>query len=114
MLSVPGTSTSQALGIRFFAHHAHDGAGHDAEVLFERGPALDGADGDVVLLHPGIDDRAQLGHLEQRGIGNAARGDVTLDRGELGLRGIVGVLHAVDAAENLGQVDRVDGDAVVS
>ena len=41
-------------------------AGHDAEVLLDRRPALHGADRDVGLAHPAVDDRAELGHLQQR------------------------------------------------
>ena len=81
-------------GNQVVRHHAHDGAGHHAEELFHRGPALHGADGDVGLLHPAVDDRAQLGHLEQRGVGDARGRDILLDGGQLGLRGVVGVLHA--------------------
>ena len=50
-------------GHPFVAHHAHHRAGHDSEVFFERSPALNGADGDFSILHPAIDDGAQLGHL---------------------------------------------------
>ncbi len=93
------------------AHHAHDGAGHHAEELFHRGPALHGADRHMRLLHPSVDHRAQLGHLQQRRVGNAGRGDILLDRGQLGLRRIVVVLHAIDAPEDLRQIDRLDRDA---
>ena len=61
------------------AHHAHDGAGNDAEVFFERGPALDGADGAIGLRHPFIDDGAELGHLHQRFGGDGVGGDILAD-----------------------------------
>ena len=48
----------------------------------------------VGLLHPAVDDRAQLGHLEQSRFRHAAGGDIALDGGQLGLRGIIVVLHA--------------------
>ena len=111
MLSVPGTSTSQAEGIRLLRHHAHDGAGYNAEELFHRSPALNSADGAVGLLHPSVDDRAELGHLEQCGLGNACRGDIALDRCELCLRGVIGVFHAVDASEDLRQIDGFNRNA---
>src|SRR5580704_2229269 len=52
-------------GEALIAHHAHDRAGDDAEKFFERRPALDGADGDLGVAHPGVDNGAQLGHLDQ-------------------------------------------------
>ena len=48
----------------------------------------------------------------KRGCGNAVGGDVALDRVELRLRGVVAVLHALDAAEDFGEIDGLDGDAV--
>ena len=45
-------------GEEFIAHHAHDGAGDDAEIFFDRSPALDGADGDFGCGHPLVDDCA--------------------------------------------------------
>jgi len=68
--------------------YAHDGARHYAEELFHRGPALHGADGYVDLLHPAIDDRTQLGHLQQSRVGDAGGADVSLDGGKLGLGSI--------------------------
>jgi len=42
-------------GNEVVTHHAHDGAGDDAEELFHRGPALNGADGDVAcFIQPSI------------------------------------------------------------
>ena len=61
--------------------------------------------------YPGVDDRAELGHLEQRGLGRDADGDVFLDGGELCLRRVVGVLHAADAAHDFAEVEGFDGDA---
>ena len=46
------------------AHHAHHGARHDAEILLHRRPALHGADLDLGLAHPVLDDEAELGHLD--------------------------------------------------
>ncbi len=40
------------------------------------------------------------------------RRDVALDGGQLGLRRVVGILHFVDAAEDLRQIDGLDRDAV--
>src|ERR1019366_4687523 len=91
------------------AHHAHDGAGYHAEEFLERGPALYGADGDFRLRHPGIDHSAQFGHLHEGFQGNLIGGDVLLDGGELGFG--LAVLHADDAAEDLGEVDRLHADA---
>ena len=37
-------------------------------------------------VHPVLDDEAELGHLQERGVGNAAGGDVVLDLRQLVLR----------------------------
>ena len=44
--------------------------------------------------------------------GNAGGGDVVLDGGEFCCGGIVVIAHALDAAEDFGEVDGLDGDAV--
>jgi len=93
------------------AHHAHDGAGYDAEILFERGPALDGTDLEVGSFHPVIDDRAKLGHFQQRGLGDICGGDVFLDGLQFLPSGFVVILHTTDAAEDFGEVEGFDGDA---
>ncbi len=98
-------------GEEVLAHHAHHRAGHHAEVLLHRRPALDRGDGAVGLLHPAFDHRAELGHLQERGLGDVVGGDVLLDGGELGLDGVVRVLQPVDAAEDLGQIEGFYGDA---
>src|SRR5271168_860861 len=69
-------------GEALIAHHAHDRARDDAEKFFERGPALDGADGDFGVAHPRVDDGAELGHFDQRSIGDALRRDVLADGGD--------------------------------
>ena len=101
-------------GQQIVAHHAHDGAGDDAEIFFHRRPALHGADLDVSLLHPVIDHIAELGHLDQRGIGNAAGGDVLANVGEFALHARVIIFQLGDAAENFRQIQRLGGDAVRS
>jgi hypothetical protein len=98
-------------GDEVFAHHAHDGAGDDAEELLDGGPALDGGDGERAGLHPAVDDGAELGHLHEGGVGGVADGNVLLDGGELGLGGVVMVGHAADAAHDLTEVEGFDGDA---
>jgi len=99
-------------GDEFIRHHAHDGARHNTEELFHRCPALHGADGAVCLLHPAIDDCAQLGHLKQRRFGNARSGHILLDGSELGLSRVVIVFHAVNAAEDFREIDGLDRDAI--
>ena len=94
------------------AHHAHHRARHDAEILFDRSPALHGADGHFGRRHPVIDHRAELRHLHQRSFGHAAGIHVFLDRSQLGLRSVVVVLHALDAAEHFGKIERLDRDAL--
>ena len=47
-------------GEEVLAHHAHHGARNNAEVLLHGGPALDGGDGAVGLLHPAFDHCAEL------------------------------------------------------
>ena len=89
----------------------HDGAGNDAEVLFDGGPTLDGGDGELGGGHPAVDDGAELGHLHEGGFGGVADGDVLLDGGELGLDGVVVVFGLLDAAHDFGEVEGFDGDA---
>src|SRR5467141_2143209 len=88
-------------GHALVAHHAHDRAGHDSEVFFERSPTLNGADNHFGILHPAIDHGAQLGHLEKGGVRNALRGNIPPDGLELLLREGVVVFHARDAPKNL-------------
>src|SRR5947208_12296893 len=52
-------------GHAFVAHHAHHGAGDDTKIFFQRSPALNGADDHVGVLHPAVNHRAELGHLEE-------------------------------------------------
>ena len=100
-------------GHQAVAHDAHDGAGHDAEVLFQRGPALNGAGVELHLLHPAVDHRAQLRHLEQRLGGDALGLDILVDLLELGRHAGVVVGQAGDAAKDLGEVKGLDGDAAL-
>jgi hypothetical protein len=72
-------------GDEALAHHGHDGAGDDAEELFDGGPTLDGGDGEFAGGHPVVDDGAELGHLHGGRLRGSADGDVLLDGGELGL-----------------------------
>src|SRR5207302_1989059 len=81
------------------AHHAHDGAGDHAEIFFHGGPALNGADFDVGLLHPLIDDIAEFGHLDQGSIGNAAGGHVFTNFGQLALNSGVIIFQSRDAPQ---------------
>ena len=98
--------------MQLVAHHAHDRARHHAEELLERRPALHGADGHVGLGHPAVDDGAELGHLEQRGVGNAVgRRRTRCICSSLRCDAGVVVREPVDAAEDLREVDRLDGDA---
>ena len=66
-------------GHQFIAHHAHHGAGHNAQVLFDRRPALHGADLHVSGFHPLIDDGGEFRHLEQRLGRHTAGADIFLD-----------------------------------
>ena len=85
-------------GKKAVTHHAHDGAGDDAEVFFDGGPTLHGADGDFSVAHPLVYDRTQLCHLHECDFGDAAGIDVFLDGGEFALRNVVVVFHAFDTA----------------
>ena len=98
-------------GKEIVAHHAHYGAGHHAEIFFERRPALNGADGAIGLLHPLLDDHAQLRHLDQRGYGNIVGGHIRLNGRELGLHRIVVILEPLDTAQHFGKIERVHRDA---
>jgi hypothetical protein len=66
----------------------------------------------VILLHPGIDDRTQLGHLQQSSFGDVGGRYIFLDGRQLGLGRVVVVLEAIDASKYLRQVDGVDANAV--
>src|SRR6185437_11408358 len=92
------------------AHHAHDRAWHHAEELFHRGPALDCAYRHVCFVHPAVDHETQLGHLHECFGRDAVRRDVGLDFLEFRANVRVVVREAVDASENLGQIDGLDGD----
>src|SRR6185437_2548434 len=92
------------------AHHAHDGAWHDAEELFHRGPALDRAHRHVSFLHPAVDHEAELRHLDERFRWNAIRAYVCLDLVELGANVRVVIRQPVNTAEDLGQVDGFHSD----
>src|SRR5208282_2993771 len=98
-------------GEALIAHHAHDRAGNDAEKFFERGPALNGADGDFGIAHPSVNDSAELGHLDQGSIGDALRRNVFADGGDsIGDFRVV-VFEAGGSAHDFGEVERFDGDA---
>ena len=62
-------------------------------------------------LHPVIDHRAKLRHLDQCRVRGVADGDVLLDGGKLLLRRIIVILHARDAAHYLREIERLDRDA---
>src|SRR5580704_1167495 len=51
-------------GKKLVAHHAHDSAGNDAQIFFNRSPALYRADGDLGRSHPLVDHSSQLRHLQ--------------------------------------------------
>ena len=60
---------------------------------------------DVGLLHPVVDDEAELGHLDQRFRRDAVGGDVLLNLCQLGLHVGVVVFQARNAAEDFGKID---------
>ena len=62
--------------------------------------------------HPLIDHGAEFCHLHQGGRGHAARVHIFLDQSQLGLRGIVVVFHALDAAQHFGKIERLDRNAL--
>jgi hypothetical protein len=59
-----------------------------------------------------IDDGTQLGHLHQGGLGHASHIHTFPDRCQLGVGGIVVVLHPLDAAEHLGKVQGLYRDTL--
>jgi hypothetical protein len=63
-------------GKQFVAHHAHDRAGHDAEVFFNRSPALDGADRNFGRRHPLINDRPSFAIFNKAAAGTLLASDV--------------------------------------
>ena len=64
------------------------------------------------LLHPAVDHGAELRHLHQRFVGDAVGRDVLRgSRASFRLHVGIVVLHAVDAAEDFGKIERLDGDA---
>ena len=52
------------------------------------------------LLHPGLDDSAELGHLKQGFFGNSRGRDVALDGGKFRLRELIVIVHPMDAAKD--------------
>ena len=107
----PQTSTSQAEAKRFSLIMLITVQGTTPKYSSMRGPALDGGDGAVGLLHPAFDHGAELCHLQERGFGDVVGGDVLLDGGELRLHRVVRVLQPIDAAEDFGEIDGFDRDA---
>src|SRR5215471_8912513 len=99
-------------GEAIVAHHAHHRAGNNAEVLFQRRPALNSTDAHVGFAHPTVDHSSQLGHLEQGCGRNVLGRNVLANALQLGGGAQIVVLHAVNAPENLGEVDGFHGDAV--
>ena len=66
-----------------------------------------------VVLHPAVDHDAELRHLHERVVGNAVAWRRTgWMASSFRLHVGVVVLQPADAAEDLGEVERLDGDAV--
>src|SRR5215469_3939785 len=93
------------------AHHAHQGARDDPEILFKRSPALYRADLHVRGFHPLVDDRTELGHFQQCRLGNPGGRDVPFNRLQFLRRRFVVILHTVDTAEHFGKIERFHGNA---
>ena len=98
MPSVPMMSTSQALGSRLLLIMLMTVQGtmpKNSSIEVQHWTALMS----VRCLHPAVDDSAQLGHLDQRGFGDVAGGDVRLD-GRACLHRSSSSFKALDAAED--------------
>ncbi len=112
MLSTPQMSTSQALDIKsslIMLITVQGTTPRFSSIEVQHWIALMR---DSRLFHPAVDHGAELGHLDQRGLGHIVCGDVLLDGLQFCLRGIVRVFHAFDAANHLGKVQRLDGNAL--
>ena len=73
---------------------------------------MDGADGDFRRGHPLIDDSAELRHFHQAAAGTSCGVHILLDRSQLGLGVLIGVLHTIDAAEHFGEIERLNRNPV--
>ena len=82
--------------------------GTTPRILLHRSPALHRAHSQFACLHPLIDDRAELRHLDQRSFRRLADRNVLFDRREFSLRRVVVVLHAADATHHFAQVQRLN------
>ena len=65
-----------------------------------RRPALDRRRVEVVVLHPAVEDHAELGHLEQRHFGDATGAGIGPNLRQLRVDRRVGVGQALDAPED--------------
>ena len=86
-------------------------AGDDAVKFLEGGPALDGGGGKVLVLHPAVNGHAELGHLEQAGLGDALDVGVSRDFRQLRVDRGVFIRQLARPAEDFGEVEGLDGDA---
>ena len=66
MAIVPQMSTSQALGSRLLLIMLITVQGTTPKYVFKGGPALNGTDSHLCLLHPSFDHGSQLRHLHER------------------------------------------------
>jgi hypothetical protein len=55
-------------------------------------------------VHPGVDDRAELGHFDERGVGNAVRRDVLANAPEALNNFAVVVLQPANPPQNFREV----------
>ena len=99
-------------GQELVAHHAHERADVAAKVLLHGGPALDGGGVNGVGIHPVGEDDAELGHLDEFGGRHARGGRVAGDFRQLGFHGGGLGIELVGLAEEFGEIDGGDADAV--
>src|SRR5271154_1097315 len=93
------------------AHHAHNRAGHDAEIFLDRGPALHGANVHAGRAHPLVDDRAKFRHLQQGHLRHSGGGHVFLNGLQLAHGVLVVIFHPADAPQDFGEIQRLNGNA---
>src|SRR6266567_8981371 len=95
---------------QFVTHHAHHCTRPHTEIFFEGSPALYRADAYLCGSHPMIDHRTKFRHFEQRRRRYIAGIYITMNGLQLGLHGIVGVFYALNASEDFGKVEGLDGN----
>ncbi len=84
---------------QFVAHHAHQRAGVDAQILLNGIPALQRGGSNILEIHPLFQRDGELGHAHDWIVGNAFGGDVAVDFIQLGFDFLAVILHTHGLAD---------------